>query len=64
MVRIRIKSSQRVNRTAEIGSKKSIKRQFESDLKRNLAGGRLDRISLVDIEKELSKRELRVETQS
>ena len=35
-----------INQTAGIGSKKSIKRQFESDLKRVLALGRLNRISL------------------
>ena len=37
----------RVNRAAGIGSKKSIKRQFESDFKRNLAQGRSNRISLL-----------------
>ena len=46
MVRIRIKLLRRVNRTAEIGSKKLIKRQFESDLKLILALGWLNRISL------------------
>ena len=47
MVQIQIESSRRVDQTAEIGSKKLIKRRFESDLKRNLAGGRLDLISLL-----------------
>ena len=47
IVQIRIKSSRRVNRTAEIRLKKFIKRWFESDLKWNLAGGWLDRISLI-----------------
>ena len=57
MVRIQIESSWPIDQTAEIGSKKSIKRRFksdlnpiwirfESDLKQNLAGGRLDCISL------------------
>ena len=46
MVRIWIESLQRVDWTAEIGSKKSIKRQLESDLSWNLAGGQLDCISL------------------
>ena len=35
-----------IDRTAKFGSKKSIKRQFESNLERNLAGGRLHHISL------------------
>ena len=39
--------SKRANRTAEIGSKKLIKRRFESDLKQILAWGRLDHISLI-----------------
>ena len=50
MVQIQIKSSRRLDRTAEIESKKSIKRRFQSDLKQNLAGGRLDHISLEDRE--------------
>ena len=37
----------RLDQTAEIGSKKSIKSRFEYHLDRILAGGRLDRISLV-----------------
>ena len=47
MVRIRIEASRRVNRTAEIGPKKLIKRPFEYDLKQNLAQGRFNRINLV-----------------
>ena len=46
MVRIQMESLQQVNWTAEIGSKKLIKRQFEYDLKQNLAQGRSNRISL------------------
>ena len=46
MIRIRIESLQQVNRTAEIESKKSIKRPFESDLKQILALVRLDGMSL------------------
>ena len=37
-----------LDRPAEIESKKSIKSRFEYDLDQILAGGRLDRISLVD----------------
>ena len=37
-----------IDRTAEIGSKKSIKSRFKSDLDQILAGGRSNRISLVN----------------
>ena len=50
MVRIRIEPMQRLDQTAGIGPKKSIKRQFKSDLKQHLAWGRLDRISLPQTE--------------
>ena len=46
MVRIRIKLSRRSNWTAGIGLKRSIKRLFEYDLKKNLAQGRSNHISL------------------
>ena len=46
MVWIRIESSRRVDQTAEMGSKKSIKRLFESNLQQILAWGWLNRISL------------------
>ena len=46
-VRICFVTSQRLNRTALIGSKKLIKKPFKSDFKRNLAWGQLDRISLL-----------------
>ena len=46
MVRIWIELLRQVDRTDGIRSKKSIKRWFESDLKQNLAWGRLDRITL------------------
>ena len=52
MVRIRIESLRRLNLMAEIGSKNSIKRRFKSDLKRILALGRLNRISLLKRVKE------------
>ena len=39
-----------IYRTAEFGSKKSIKSQFEYDLDRILAGGRLHRLSLQSID--------------
>ena len=47
MVQIRIKIVATIDRTAEIGSKKSIKSRFEYNLDRILAGGRSNRISLV-----------------
>ena len=50
MVRIWIESSRRVDRTAGIGSKKLIKRWFESNLNQNLAWGRLDGVSLQESE--------------
>ena len=47
MSRIQIEIVATIDRTAEIGSKKLIKNQFESDLDRILAGGRFNRISLM-----------------
>ena len=47
MVRIRIKIIATVDQMAEIGSKKSIKSRFESDLDRILAGGPSNRNSLL-----------------
>ena len=47
MVRIWIEIVTTIDRTAEIGSKKSIKSRFEYNLDRILAGGRSNRISLV-----------------
>ena len=38
-----------IDRTAEIGSKKSIKRRFESALDQILAGGRSNRINLLRV---------------
>ena len=57
MVQIQIKLSQQLNQTAGIGSKKSIKRRFEFNLKRILALCRLNHISLCpwEIISELSK---------
>ena len=46
MFRIRIEIIAMIDRTAEFGSKKSIKTRFEYDLERNLAQGRSNRISL------------------
>ena len=46
MVRILIKLSQRVDWTAEIGSKKLIKSQLEYDLQRNLTQGQTNLIGL------------------
>ena len=48
MVRIRIEIVAMIDRTAEIGSKKSITSQFEYDLNRILAGGLSNRISLLN----------------
>ena len=42
----RIKIVATIDRTAEFGSKKSIKSRFEYNLDQILAGGRLDRMSL------------------
>ena len=46
LVWFRIESSRRVNRTAQIGSEKSIIIRFKFDFKQNLAQGRSNRISL------------------
>ena len=47
VVRIGIEIVATIDRTAEIGSKMSIKSRFKYDLDRILAGPRLDRISLL-----------------
>ena len=60
IVQIRIESIRRVNRTAGMGWKKSIKSRFEYDLKRNLAQGQSNRISLVGMQS--SKINLKVQS--